>query len=115
MGKILDIRMSILPTVSTFTLPMGWKGTPLPRPPLVYPFNVPEFAAVSPGPGLGADPSETVGVALGEEENVVSNPSSQLLTAYLAKLFVLLVKVGAQAPPNTNRWRMSSAELPFSP
>src|SRR5215510_8866700 len=114
MGTDLVNRTSILDTLSTFTLPIGRKGTRFPRPEPVYPFKVLVFAAPSSdGSDTGAEEIWTVGVTAGEDEKVPRNAICQLFTTYLAALS-LCVRTGAQMPLIPRRWRMSRAELPFS-
>src|SRR6266852_1819432 len=99
----------ILPTS---TLPIGRNAARPPNPPLVYPFRVLVKAAVK-GAATGADEIWTVGETAGEEESVPKSASCQSLTTYLTAE-LLCVTVGAQIALMPTRWRMSSAELPFS-
>ena len=106
-------RTSIFSALATFRLPIGWNGTRLPMPPLVYPFKEPVFAALRPA-ATGAVEIWTVGVTGGEDVNVPRSANCQLLTMYLAAALSLCVRVGAQTKPKPTRWRKSRTELPFS-
>src|SRR5207245_9463416 len=106
-------RTSIFSALATFRLPIGWNGTRLPKPPLVYPFSDPVFAALRPA-ATGAVEIWTVGVVGGDEVNVPRRANCQLFARYLAAALLLWRSVGAHTKPVPTLWRKSTTELPCS-